>query len=52
MMAYMSDAPEVGNMITALGSLMEKSIGRSSDNLTLSSELEYVENYISLQIYL
>ena len=48
-MAYMSQAREVGEMITALGAIMEESMGRGNDIITLKQELEYIRNYVYLQ---
>ncbi len=48
-MAYMCEANEVGQMISALGNIMEGSIGRGEDAITLDGEIKYVKDYIYLQ---
>ncbi len=48
-MAYLSRANEVGEMISALGAIMEASLGRDEDVITLAQEVEYVQNYVYLQ---
>ncbi len=47
--AYMSQADKVGEMLSALGLLMEASIGKGEDIIILSEEIRYIDNYIYLQ---
>ncbi|GBG05963.1 two-component sensor histidine kinase [Paenibacillus agaridevorans] len=47
--AYMSEAPNVADMVSNLGKMLELSINRSGDFLTLKEELEHLELYIELQ---
>lgn len=47
--AYMSQADKVGEMLSALGLLMEASIGKGEDIIILSEEVRYIDNYIYLQ---
>lgn len=49
LLAYMNHAPQVGEMICVLGSLMEESIGKGEDTITIDKEVQYLQNYIYLQ---
>jgi two-component system sensor histidine kinase YesM len=47
--AIMSRANEAAKMITALGSIMEESIGKGEDIIKLCQEIKYIKNYVYLQ---
>ena len=47
--AYMSDAPRVAEMITALGFLLETSLGKNQEEVTIEYEISHVHNYMLLQ---
>ncbi|WP_135556746.1 sensor histidine kinase [Paenibacillus cymbidii] len=48
-MAYMRRDREVGDMISHMAVMMEASIGRGEDIITLRQEIDYIESYITLQ---
>ncbi|MCX7773880.1 MAG: sensor histidine kinase [Clostridia bacterium] len=45
-MAQLNEVPEISNMVTALSSLMEASIGRDDKLITFEEELSYIDSYI------
>ncbi|PHV71437.1 two-component sensor histidine kinase [Sporanaerobium hydrogeniformans] len=45
-MAQLNNVPEIRDMVTSLGSIMEASIGKGSPLIPLRQELKYVESYI------
>jgi two-component system sensor histidine kinase YesM len=47
-MALLNDAPKVANAITYLGNLLEISIKRAEDEILVSEELSYLEDYIGI----
>ncbi|MCU6712938.1 sensor histidine kinase [Paenibacillus sp. J5C_2022] len=48
-MAFMRDDREVGEMISCLAALMEESIGRGNDIISIRQEIRYIENFMQLQ---
>jgi two-component system sensor histidine kinase YesM len=48
-MAYMRRDQEVGDMISHMAVMMETSIGRGEDIITLRQEIDFIESYITLQ---
>jgi sensor histidine kinase YesM len=47
--AYMSEAPNIAEMVSSLGRLLELSINRKGDFLPLNEELEHLKLYMELQ---
>lgn len=47
--AYMSGAPKVAEMIMALGFLLETSLGKNQDEVTIDYEINHVRSYMLLQ---
>lgn len=47
-MAYIRGVKEVGDMLSSLGGILEGSIGRGGNLISLRQELQYIENYINL----
>ena len=47
--AYMSGAPKVAEMIMALGFLLETSLGKNQDEVTVDYEINHVRSYMLLQ---
>lgn len=45
-MAQLNNVPEIRDMVTSLGTLMEASIGKGSPQVPLSKELKYVDSYL------
>ena len=45
-MAQLNNVPEIRDMVTSLGALMEASIGKGNAMVPLSKELKYVDSYI------
>ncbi len=45
-MAQLNNVPEIRDMVTSLGALMEASIGKGNPMIPLSKELKYVDSYI------
>lgn len=45
-LAQMNSAPEISDMVTALSSLMEASIGKGSSLISLADEINHAESYI------
>ena len=45
-MAQLNNVPEIRDMVTSLGSIMEASIGKGNPLIPLKQELKYVESYI------
>lgn len=45
-MAQLNNVPEIRDMVTSLGSLMEASIGKGSPMVPLSKELKYIDSYL------
>lgn len=45
-MALMKDAPEISDMVTALSTLMEASMGKGSSLITVSDEIEHAQSYV------
>ncbi len=45
-LARLKDAPEISDMVTALSSLMEASIGKGTSLITLADEIEHAESYV------
>lgn len=48
-MAYMRQDREVGDMLSHMAIIMESSIGRGDNVISLTHELEYIRSYIHLQ---
>lgn len=46
--AQLKGAPEISEMVTALSSIMEATIGRDNKLISLRDELNYIENYLSI----
>jgi two-component system sensor histidine kinase YesM len=44
-MAQLNNFPEISDMVTALSSLMEASIGKGDKLITIKEELKYIDNY-------
>lgn len=49
--AQLKGAPEISEMVTALSSIMEATIGRDNKLISLRDELEYIENYLSIMTF-
>ncbi|MCH4886193.1 sensor histidine kinase [Acidaminobacter sp. JC074] len=49
--AQLKGAPEISEMVTALSSIMEATIGRDNKLISLRDEMKYIENYISIMKY-
>jgi len=47
-MAYIRNNPEIGDMLSHLGGILEESIGRGGSLVSLRQEIGYIENYLSL----
>jgi len=47
-MAYIRNNPEIGDMLSSLGGILEESIGRGGSLVPLRQEIAYIENYLSL----
>ena len=45
-MAQLNNVPEIRDMVTSLGSIMEASIGKGNPLIPLKQELKYVDSYI------
>lgn len=45
-MAQLNNVPEIRDMVTSLGALMEASIGKGNPMVPLSKELHYIDSYI------
>lgn len=45
-MAQLNNVPEIRDMVTSLGALMEASIGKGSPMVPLSKELKYIDSYL------
>lgn len=45
-MAQLNNVPEIRDMVTALGALIEASIGKGSPMVPLSKELKYIDHYL------
>ncbi len=49
--AQLKGVPEISDMVTALSSIMDATIGRDNKLITLKDEMIYIENYISIIKY-
>ena len=45
-MAQLNNVPEIRDMVTSLGALIEASIGKGSPMVPLSKELKYIDSYL------
>lgn len=45
-MALLKDAPEISEMVTALSTLMEASIGKGTSLVSLTDEIEHAQSYV------
>ncbi len=45
-MAQLNNVPEIRDMVTALGALIEASIGKGNPMVPLSKELKYIDHYL------
>lgn len=45
-MAQLNNVPEIRDMVTSLGSLIEASIGKGNPMVPLSKELKYIDSYL------
>ncbi|WP_069998006.1 cache domain-containing sensor histidine kinase [Cellulosilyticum sp. I15G10I2] len=45
-MAQLNNVPEIRDMVTSLGSIMEASIGKGNPLISLKQELKYIDSYI------
>lgn len=49
--AQLKGAPEISDMVTALSSIMEATIGKDNKLISFRDEMKYIENYISIMKY-
>ncbi|MCD1261770.1 sensor histidine kinase [Paenibacillus athensensis] len=47
-MAYIRKESDIGDMLSSLGGMLEASIGRGGNLISLEQEMQYIENYIAL----